>query len=510
MAEERVGRKPSFAEALLVLAVIAAVISGSVLKLGLDAHVPIFLCAVFTAVMGIFVLKHPWKKIESGMINGIMIAMQAILILTIVGSMIGAWVQSGVVPSLIYYGLDLLAPGFFLLATLFVCSIVSLATGSSWTTSGTVGIAMMGIAAGLGIPAHVTAGFIISGAYFGDKMSPLSDTTNLAPAVAGNDVFDHIRAMLWTTGPTYIIVAVIAGFMGMKYAGGTLDATKISLIQQIMQAEFHVSLLGFIPPVLVIVMAAAKIPAIPGLIIGMLAGSVMSLFQGVALGDVMSALHYGYETSIANMVAEAGSMDAVTEALKGVALVGENINLDMVHEVGTMLADLLTRGGLDGMMWTISLILLALALGGIMETCGFLEVLLEKILGMVHSVGGLVTAVIASCIFSNLFLGDQYLSIVMPGRLFKTGFENFEYKGKKGLAPRMLSRTLEDAGTLTSSLVPWNTCGAYQSSVLGIHPFAYAPYAFLNWLNPLVAILISYLGIGVFWKEDMDKNTDES
>ncbi len=510
MAEEKVGRKPSFIEASLVLVVIAVVISGSVLKLGLDAHVPIFLCAVFTAFMGIFVLKYPWKKIENGMINGIMIAMQAILILTIVGSMIGAWVQSGVVPSLIYYGLDLLSPGFFLLATLLVCSIVSLATGSSWTTSGTVGIAMMGIAAGLGIPAHITAGFIISGAYFGDKMSPLSDTTNLAPAVAGNDLFDHIRAMLWTTGPTYIIVAVIAGFMGMKYAGGALDASKISLIQQVMQAEFHVSLLGFIPPVLVIIMATAKVPAIPGLIIGMLAGSVMSLFQGVGLADVMGALHYGYETSVANAVSEAGSMEAVTEALKGVALVGDNISLDMVHEVGSLLADLLTRGGLDGMMWTISLILLALALGGIMETCGFLEVLLEKILGMVHSVGGLVTSVIASCIFSNLFLGDQYLAIVMPGRLFRPGFENFEYKGKKGLAPRMLSRSLEDAGTLTSALVPWNTCGAYQSSVLGVHPFAYAPYAFLNWLNPIVAITITYLGIGVFWKEDMENNKEES
>jgi len=503
VAEEKVGRKPTLAEALIVLIVIATVISFCVLKLGVDSHIPILLCAIFTAFMGIVVLKQPWKQIENGMINGIAIAMQAILILSIVGCMIGAWVQSGVVPSLIYYGLDLLSPAYFLLATLLVCSVVSLATGSSWTTSGTVGIAMMGIGAGLGIAAPVTAGFVISGAYFGDKMSPLSDTTNLAPAVAGNDLFDHIGAMLWTTRPTYLIVAVIAGVMGMKYAGGAIDASKITLIQQVMQAEFSISLLGFVPPLLVIVLAVMKTPAIPGLIIGVLTGAAMALFQGTGLADVLGALHYGYETSVANMVAEAGSMEAVTEALKGVALVGDGYSIEMINEVGTLLSDLLTRGGLDSMMWTISLILIALALGGIMESCGFLEVLLEKMLLVIRSVGGLVTAVIASCFFCNLFLGDQYLSIVMPGRLFKPGFEEFEAKGKRGLAPRMLSRSLEDAGTLTSALVPWNTCGAYQFSVLGVSALAYAPFAFLNWLNPLVAIAITYMGIGVFWKEDM-------
>ncbi|EFC90888.1 MULTISPECIES: Na+/H+ antiporter NhaC [Dethiosulfovibrio] len=487
------GRRPSFMEAAVLLIICAGLISYGVLKLGADAHIPIILSAVLVSLWGAFVLKFPWQSIEEGIIQGITMALQAILILMMVGLVIGSWIQSGVVPSLIYYGLDILSPKIFLLATLVICAVVALATGTSWGTSGTVGIALMGVGAGLGIPAPVTAGIIISGAYFGDKMSPLSDTTNLAPAVAGTDLFTHIRAMIWTTGPTFLIVAAITIFLGNKYSGGTLDISKIQAIQAVMAGEFHISLMGLVPPLIVIGLAVAKIPALPGLFAGILFACGMSLFQGFGFGDVIGALHYGYEATVSGQIAAAETIDAVSQLMAQGSITG--VSPELAKDAGVMLSDLLTRGGLDSMMWTISLILSALSFGGIMERCGFLEVLLQTILKGVKSVGGMVTSVLASCFICNLFLGDQYLSIVMPGRMFKNAFE------EKGLHAKMLSRTLEDAGTLTSVLIPWNTCGAYNASVLGVPTLEYLPYAFMNYLNPIVAIVMTYLNIGVFWQE---------
>ena len=487
-----IGRKPTLLEALIVLLLSAAFIGAGVLHWEVSVHIPIVVAATLAALMGRFVLKRPWSDIEEGMINGIMMAMQAILILYIIGMVIGTWIPGGVVPSMIYYGLSILSPSVFLLTALLICSIVALATGTSWGTSGTVGIALMGIGAGLGIPAPLTAGIILSGAYVGDKMSPLSDTTNLAPAVAGTDLFQHIRAMMWTTGPTYLIVCVAAVFFGMKYAGGSLDAAKISAIQTLLSHEFHVSLAGFIPPVIVIGLCVAKCPAIPGLLAGVGAGAVMALFGGYGMGDVLGFTLDGYSATLAGEIANAADMNAVAKLLADNNIVG--LAPELAKEVGSMLNDLLTRGGMMSMANTIALITCALSFGGIMERCGFLEVVLETILKFVKSVGGLVASVIASCFLCNLFLGDQYLSIVMPGRIFKNAFE------WKGLHARMLSRSLEDSGTLTSVLIPWNTCGAYNSGVLGVKTVEYAPYAILNWLNPLLAIAITYLGIGISWK----------
>jgi NhaC family Na+:H+ antiporter len=511
--EKGTPRTPSLGQALFVLLVDAAIISygvldihlesGAVLGLGLSAHIPLFLAAVFTAVMGAVFVGKPWRDVEEGMINGITVALQAVLILLAIGGLVGAWILSGVVPTLIYYGLNLLTPQYFLLAALLICAIVSLSTGSSWSTSGTVGIALMGIGAGLGVPAPVTAGFVISGAYFGDKISPLSDTTNLAPAVAGSDLFSHIRAMLWTTGPTMIIVAGIAAYMGGGYSGGEMDASRISVIQQMMSAEFSISMYGFLPPLLVLVLAASKVPAIPGIVAGMLLAAVMALFQGVGVSAVMEALYSGYSPSMIAEVAEAGDVAAVNELLKGAATFSSEA-FETVREVSGMLSGLLERGGLTGMLETVALILVALVLGGIMETCGFLEVLLTRLMQSVKSVFGLVGSVIVSCIFTNMFLGDQYLSLVMPGRMFKPAFGKFEQDGKK-LDPRLLSRTLEDSGTLTSVLVPWNTCGAYNSGVLGVPTLSYLPYAFLNYLNPIVALLMTRLGIGIHWAETKEK-----
>ena len=486
-------RKPKFIEAALVLIASAAMISYGVLKLGVDAHIPIIFSAVLTALVGRWFLGIRWGQIEEGMLQGITMALQAILILMTVGLIIGSWILSGSVPSMIFYGLKILSPGFFLVAALIICSVVALATGTSWGTTGTVGIALMGIAAGLGIPAPLTAGIIISGAYFGDKMSPLSDTTNLAPAVAGTDLFTHIRAMVATTGVTYVIVIALAIFFGMKYGGGTLDASRIEAIQALMAAEFNIGPMGFIPPLLVIGLALAKLPALPGLAAGIGAAVAMCIAQGAGMGDIIGALHYGYEAALASEIAGAETLEAVSQLMADNSIIG--VAPEMAQEVGGMLNELLTRGGLDSMMWTISLILCALSFGGMMERCGFLEVLLNTILRGVRSVGGLVTAVIVSCFASNLFLGDQYLAIVMPGRMFKTAFDG------KGLDPRMLSRSLEDAGTLTSVLIPWNTCGAYNAGVLGVSTLAYAPFAFLNYLNPIVAIVMSYMGIAVTWQE---------
>ncbi len=500
MEEKKEYRKPTLTEALIVVIFAACFISYGVLKLGVDAHIPIVISAVFAALVARWSVKIPWKTIEQGMIHGIALALQAILILMIVGMLIGIWVQSGVVPTLIYYGLSILTPKFFLFASLLVCSIVSLATGTSWGTTGTVGIALMGVAAGLGIPAPLAAGVIISGAYFGDKMSPLSDTTNLAPAVAGTTLFSHIRAMIWTTGPTYIIVSIITIVLGMKYATGTLNIEKIQAIQQLMSQEFNISFLGFIPPLLVIIAMAMKMPAIPGLFLGVILGAILSFMNGSGLGDIINAIHYGYEAQYSAAIANAADTAAVTKLL---AEKGLSLAPDLAKDVGKMLADLLTRGGLDSMMWTISLIIVALSFGGIMEKAGFLEVLLHTILKGVKSAAGLVTSVIIACFISNLFLGDQYLSIVMPGRMFAPAFR------EKGLHPRLLSRSLEDSGTLTSVLIPWNTCGAYNSSVLGVATLSYVPYAFLNYLNPLVAIAMSFMGIALFKRKEGDEDIIE-
>ena len=489
---QNVQPKPGLGLSLLVFIAAATMISFGVLKLGVDAHIPIVFSAVLVCIVGLTVLKMPWSQIEEGAINAIAVALQAVVILMIIGMVIGIWMQSGVVPSLIYYGLDLLAPSVFLLATLLICSVVSLSTGSSWTTAGTVGIAMMGIAQGLGIPAPLTAGIVVSGAYFGDKMSPLSDTTNLAPAVAGSNLFDHIRAMIWSTGPTYLIVAAICIVLGFNYGGGTLDAAKIAAMQDMMKVEFNIGLLGFLPPVLVIFLAARKTPAIPGLFAGVLVAALMSAFQGNGLGDIINAIHYGYEAGISAEIGGAEG-DALLSLLSQTNL---NILPEMATDVGGMLTDLLSRGGMDSMMWSISLVFCALFFGGVMEACGFLETIVGAITRRVKSVGGMMGAVIASCFVSNLFLGDQYLSLVIPGRMFKTTFE------EKGLAPRMLSRALEDSGTLTSALVPWNTCGAFMYSVLGVPTLAYAPYAFLNYLNPIVSIIMSYMKIGIYWRKE--------
>lgn len=489
----REGRRPNFFEALFVIVSAACLIGGSVLIWETDVHIALVFSAMIAALIALFLLKYPWQTIEEGMLASIMMGMQAILILFTVGMLVGAWLISGVVPTMIYYGLAILSPSIFLIACLIIASVVSLATGTSWGTVGTIGIALMGIAAGLGVPAPIAAGFIISGAYFGDKMSPLSDTTNLAPAMAGTDIFQHIRAMCWTTGPTYVIVLVIAGVMGMGYSADNFEFERVKAIQDLLAAEFWITPIALIPPVLVIALAASGRPALPSIFAGCLAGVILGMFQGVGFGEMLDVLQNGYGPVMTVEMAELAEDAAALGALlseRGIA----GLSHEAVLNAAEVLNELLARGGLQSMTWSNSLVLCALVFGGVLDRCGFLETLLGVIMKGVRTVGGYILAVTISCVFTNAFAADQYIAIVLPGRMFKKAFD------EKGLHPRMLSRALEDTGTLTSALIPWNTCGAYHSNTLGVPTLEYAPYAFLNYLNPIVAVVMTYLGIGIAWQ----------
>ncbi len=489
-------KRPTFPVAQGTFICIAGIISFGLLGLGLDAHVPIAVAAIVAALVGKFIVGVTWEEMEIAVCNAISSSIGALLILIAIGMLVGSWVQAGVVPGLIYYGFDVLSPGIFLFATLIICSIIAVATGSSWGVGGTVGVALIGIAAGLGIPAPLTAGVIISGAYFGDKMSPLSDTTNLAPAVSGSNLFDHIRAMMWTTIPSYLIVVVITIVLGFSYGGANaaFDTSRIEAFQKIIAAEFPINpLYVAIPPIVVLGLTAMKCPALPGMIAGTAAASVIAMIQGKSLHDALVAIHYGYESSVAAKLSET-AMETLPAVMNELGIHG--IAAETAHEISSMVVELVNRGGIDSMMWSLSLIMIALVLGGVMESCHYLTVLLNPLLYKVRTVGGFVSLVVTSCFVSNVFLGDQYLAIVVPGRMFKSAV------ARTDLSPRMLSRTLEDCGTLTAVLVPWTGCGAFQSGALGVPTLEYAPYCFLNYINPFVAIILSYLGIGNYWGKD--------
>jgi NhaC family Na+:H+ antiporter len=429
---------------------------------GLSPHIPLISAAAVAGAVAVF---HgiPWKDVQAGMAHGINLAMGAILILMVVGTMIGTWILGGVVPTMIFYGLKILSPGIFLVVTMLICSIVSLGTGSSWSTAGTIGLALIGVGGALGIPLPMVAGAIISGAYFGDKMSPLSDTTNLAPAMTGTDLFSHIRHMIYTTAPGFVIALILYAVIGLRYAGGTLDARQIETMLETMDASFTIHPLLLLPPVLVIAMVVKRVPPLPALLGGTLIGGICAVAtQSSSLAEVIAAAHSGYVSAT------------------GV----------------TAVDDLLTRGGLMSMTETVALIICALSFGGIMERSGMLEVIAASLLKMVKGTGSLVAITVASCIGMNAVASDQYISIVIPGRMYKNAFD------KQGLHPKNLSRVLEDSGTLTSPLIPWNSCGAFMWATLGVYPLAYLPYAFLNLLTPIVSIFYGFTGI------TMEKKTE--
>lgn len=447
---EKEVRKANFAEALFTFVSLTIIMFISIIKYEESPHIPM-LIGVLIASLVALKIGYSWKFIENSMIKGISQAMQSIIILAIIGVLIGIWILAGVVPTMIYYGLMILKPSIFLVATVLITSITSLATGTSWGTAGTMGIALMGIASGLGIPAPVTAGAVLSGAYFGDKMSPLSDTTNLAPAMAGTDVFTHIKAMFKPTLLAYGLTLLIFGFLSLKYKGASADLSNVDVIANGLKESFTISPILLLAPLVVIISIAKKLPAVPGISLGIIIAAIMGpIYQGVNFGDILSAGLNGYVS---------------------------NTGLEAVDK-------LLTTGGLNNMMSSISLTIIAMMFGGIAEETGILEAIVKKFLHRVQSVVGLVISTILTCFFTNATMPEQYISIVVPGRMFKN-----EYKDRK-IDPRLLSSTLESGGTVTSAMIPWNTCGTYMSTVLGVSTIHYLPFLFFNLLMPLVQVII--------------------
>jgi Na+:H+ antiporter, NhaC family len=417
---------------------------------------------------------HSWSKLFDGATASIASSLPALLILLMIGALAGTWLLSGVVPAMVYYGLSILNPKIFLFATATVCAIVSMATGSSWSTVATVGIALLGIGRALGLPDGMVAGAIISGAYFGDKMSPLSDTTNLAPAMAGTNLVTHIRHMTWTTFPSFGLTLLIFLGIGLLRAPGE-GPMEVSELQNAISARFTITPWLFVVPVAVVGLIMRRVPAVPALFLGSLLGGLFAvLFQSHLFADVAGAA--GAETGFWAL-----AYKAVINAM----------TTDVAIASGHPLVDeLLKTGGMYGMMNTVWLIICAMTFGGIMEVSGMLQRIASSILSAAKSTGALIASTTGTCVVFNVTASDQYLAIVVPGRMYAN-----EYR-ERGLAPENLSRVLEDSATVTSALVPWNTCGAYHAGVLGVATGTYLPFAFFNIISPLMTILFGAMG----WK----------
>jgi NhaC family Na+:H+ antiporter len=398
-------------------------------------------------------------------------SVNGIIILLLVGSLAGTWLMSGVIPTMIYYGLQILNPTIFLPACLIICAIISVMTGSSWTTSATVGIALIGIGEALGISIGMTAGAVLSGAYFGDKMSPMSDTTNLAPAMVGTDLFTHIRYMAYTTVPTFIVTLIAFIFIGL--AVNTSGETDTSNLLIDIEKAFTISPWLFLVPVAVIILIVKKTSPLIALLVGVLLAAVFAiLFQP----DVI--LSISGEKELNFISGYKGLMNAIT--------VDTSVATDNV-----ILQDLFSSGGMAKMLGTVWLIICAMVFGGIMDAIGALARISSFLLNLFDSVFGLFASTVATCIGLNVTASDQYLAIVVPGKMYAKAYTD------KGLAPENLSRTLEDSGTVTSALVPWNTCGAYHSGVLGVSVADYFVYAIFNWMSPFMTLIFAAFNIKI-------------
>lgn len=422
------------------------------------------------AIVG-FAKGISYEEMMNAVADNLKSTSSALLILLMVGALSGTWLLSGIIPTMIYYGIQLLNPSIFLLVSVLVCALISVATGSSWTTSATVGIALIGVGNAMGIPMGMTAGAILSGAYFGDKMSPLSDTTNLAAAMAGTDLFTHIRYMLYTTVPTLVITLIVFGILSFNIEPAAAVETT-SLLNAITES-FTITPWLFAVPVLVIALIVRKTPPLAALLIGTLGGAVAALlFQPELIRALSGSTELNFESVYITL------LNAITVDLA-------------VESSNTVLNDLFTSGGMAGMLGTIWLIICAMVFGGVMESIGALSKITAALLKLSKSTFGLVANTVGSCLALNVTASDQYLAIVVPGKMFAKAYE------QKGLAPENLSRTIEDSGTVTSVLVPWNTCGAYHSSVLGVSVFEYFAYAVFNYVSPFMTLLFAALSLKI-------------
>lgn len=477
-------KSPSLLDALIPIIALVLMLAMSVSLFGSDSSYGPnqIVLTMGAAIASIVAVKngYKWFDLQKAMIAGISTAMVAIMILLAVGALIGTWLMAGTVPSLIYFGMQILSPQWFFAAACLICAIAALATGSSWTVAGTLGVALIGVSMGLGLSPAIAAGAIISGAYFGDKMSPLSDTTNLAPAVAGTDIFSHIRHMAWTTGPSFTIALFLFAIIGLG-TDTQADSSALQTLMATLDQNFNITAVALLPLAVVLYMAYKKVPPLPTILFGALLGGVLAVVlqpDGVV------------------RFADSPELSRGVAMLKGVWLAMSDgyVSTSGVVEVD----ELLTRGGMSSMLVTIWLIVTALAFGAVLEHTGMLFRLIEAALKRAKTTGSLITTVVVSCIGINIVAADQYIAIVLPGKMYRAEF------ARRKLDPKNLSRVIEDSGTLTSPLVPWNTCGAYMAATLGVATLAYLPFVFFNMINPLVSVLYGFTGFTIVKMEGAD------
>jgi Na+:H+ antiporter, NhaC family len=469
-------RKPTIIQALIPLILLITLLSLNVYYFGDDAlfgpnQLALLLAAATGAIISVK-LGIAWHTIREQIIKSIGSAMPSMIILLLIGSLAGTWLLSGIVPAMIYYGLLILDPGIFLFACVAISAMVSLATGSSWSTVATVGIALIGIGNAMGFNEGMVAGAIISGAYFGDKMSPLSDTTNLAPAMAGTDLFTHIKYMSLTTAPSIIITLIIFIVIGLLFQPEG-DQVDIQSTLFALESTFYITPVLFIVPAVLIITIISKVPPIPALLAGTLLGALFAVIFQPRIIEIISGItdNYAQASYIAIMKSMGSRISVVTP--------------------DPYVSDLLSTGGMAGMLNTIWLIMTAMIFGGVMEAAGMLVRITSGLMRFARSTGSLVATTAGTCLFFNITASDQYISIVVPGRMFARTY------AERNLKPEVLSRTLEDSGTVTSVLVPWNTCGATQSAVLGVPTFSYLPYAFFNIISPFMSVFMASFNIGI-------------
>lgn len=467
-------RIPSTADALIPIFAIVVLLSLSLYLFGDESslganQIALILCTGLSAIVGIK-NGYSWKEIEDGISDGISQSIGAILILFAVGSMIGTWILSGTVPAMVYWGMKILSADYFYVQTCFLCALVALSIGSSWTTAGTLGIGLIGIAEGMGLSVEITAGAVISGAYFGDKLSPLSETTNMAAAVAEAELFSHIRNMLWTTVPSFVLALTVFLILSLKGVGSGAEALTPPL--GAIDKYFDVSWYIFIPMVALLAMARAKMPAFPAILISALIGALMAIiFQP----ELVIELANGSEQELTSML-----------YLKGVWVAlfnGYDANFGV-----TVLDNLLSKGGMSSMLITVWLIVSAMAFGGVLQKTRILESIFELLKTFISGAGSAIITAMATCLGINVITGDQYIAIVLPGRMYQAEFKRLN------LSSLTLSRALEDAGTISSPLIPWNTCGAYMSATLGVATINYLPYALFNLINIFLAFILAGMG----------------
>ena len=451
-------REPGLLHSVLSFSGVVAIVIAGLLWLGISLHSLLIVALIWIAGNAV-IIGHDYASIKTAMTSGIAKGLGAIYIFVLIGVLVASLLEGGTIGSLIYYGIDLLHPAVFLPAGLLLCTFMSLATGTSWGTIATAGVVLIGLGGALGIPLPLVAGMVISGASFGDKMSPVSDTTVLAAMTAETDIYSHIKSMFYTSGPTYLICLVAFSLLGLHFAGQTLSAEQLLELQAGLSGEFAIGPLALLPLLVLLALSLRRVPAEPSMLASVATAVVLAVaVQDRPLVEVLNSLQGGY-------VANTG------------------------HE---QLDSLLSRGGIQSMMWTLSLALIALALGGLLDRAGFVRVLMNGILARLRRAASLMSATIGAGLVANMSMGEAYLSIIFGGQLFKASYE------EQKLENHLMSRCLEEGATLTTPLIPWTTSGAFCMGVLGLSPLLYAPWALFNYINPILSIILAYLGFGIF------------